>query len=235
MLEYSGAAAASAVIMSHSLKGKKIIFVEGTQEGLLLEGLFDDQLNAISAKGCFGVIDAVDTVNTYNAKTKEPDKIDIIGFIDKDYLHLRDEHGVLKRQDIVTTINRDIEIDIINSKAMKRFLEEKANPSKWGCELKVVEGVFDNLGNLSYLRAYNHLFEKKWDFKCIDLAKHTDHDGNINYSKLISTFRQTNHINAKSGKLLRIGRVRKRFSLKSITRGHDATCILGRMLQNEVG
>lgn len=235
MIEYHGAAAASAVIMSHSLRGKKILFVEGTQEGLLLEGIFEGQIKAVSAKGCLGVVEAVNTVNTYNKKNARKGGIDFLGFIDRDYLCLRDEQKLLHRKDIVTTTNRDIEIDILHSKATKRLLEEKANSSKWECERKVVENILSSLCNLSYLRAFNHLFEKKWDFKCIDLGKHTDNDGNINYQKFLSTFKQNNHIDKNEWAEFENWAKEQELSLKSITRGHDATCVLGRMLRKKLG
>ena len=233
MIEYTGSAAASAVIMSHVLRNKKIIFVEGVHDGNLLETLFEGEVTAISAKGCNGVIEAVDAINEHNKKS--PQKVSMIGFIDTDYLHIKDEEGILKREEIVSTTYRDIEIDLIHTRAMKRLLEEKASSHKWDCELKVAQELLNTLKEVSFLRAYNFAKERNWDFKWINIAKYSNSSGDFDNSKIISAFRQKNKVkDSEWGKYIK-WKNETDMCLKMITRGHDATCLLGIMLRKKLG
>ncbi|MCP4696854.1 MAG: hypothetical protein GY862_08400 [Gammaproteobacteria bacterium] len=50
VLEYDGAAAASAVIMSHEMRAKKIMFVEGIHDGRLFSSIFQDDFLPVAAK-----------------------------------------------------------------------------------------------------------------------------------------------------------------------------------------
>jgi hypothetical protein len=54
ILEYNGTAAANAVIMSHTMRVQKILFVEGVSDARVLEPLFENTFLAISAKGVAG-------------------------------------------------------------------------------------------------------------------------------------------------------------------------------------
>ena len=233
MLEYNGMSAASAVVMSRILRKKKIIFVEGLHEGKLLENIFDGEIIAISAGGCNGVIEAVDTLKMYNDKNTT--HISVIGFIDIDYLHIKDDKSILQRNDIIYTTYRDIEIDLIHSKSLRRYLEEKANPLKWDSEIKVANELLDSLKGLSYQRAYNYAFSKNWDFKWINISNYSTRDGDIDYDKLTSAFRQKNRINDAGWKSYIKWKNEKQICLKMITRGHDATCLLGVKLQKKFG
>lgn len=231
--EYNGAAAAAAVIMSHTMRGHKILFVEAPSDGRVLEPLFDNSFTAIAAKGVAGVLEAVSTIEKYNVK--KGTSIDVLGFIDKDYLHLRDDNGILGAGRIVTTMYRDIEIDLLHTPALKKLLKEKASSGKWSCEAQVANDVLSSLSKLSLLRAYNALNCNNWDFKSIDLSKYTSTTGELNYPKLEKAFRQKNHIQCTEWEAFETWASSVDLCLKSITRGHDAACVLGQMLRKKLG
>ena len=231
--EYNGSAAAVAVIMSHTMRVKKILFVEGASDGRVLEPLFENSFTAISAKGFSGVLEAVSAIEQYNKKNGT--SIDVLGFIDKDYLHLKDDHGILDAGKIVTTMYRDIEIDLLHTPALKKLLEEKASSGKWTCETQVANDVLSSLSKLSLLRAYNALNCKNWDFKSIDLSKYASTTGELNYPILERAFRQKNHIQSTEWEAFETWSLSVGLCLKSITRGHDAACILGQMLRKKLG
>lgn len=231
---YHGAAAAAAVIMSHELRKKKIIFVESIYDSRLIDSIFGDfTFYSLSAIGVQGVIDALTSIEHYNASQKTP--IYVLGFVDKDYLLFCDKNDILKNEKIITTDYRDIEIDLLHTKTLKRFLEEKASQSKWSKESDVVSEILNNLLELSFLRVYNAIFEKNWSFKAVDLQKYTDTLGIINYSKLINAFKQNNQLKESDWNAYTAWRKVEDFPLKHIARGHDATCVLGQMLRKKLG
>lgn len=233
VIEYVGAAAGTAVIMSHSMRKRKVLFVESNHDAKLFDALFSDGLLPISARGASGVVEAVEVIDSYNSTNAS--KIEAVGFIDKDYLHLKDDSKVLERTNIITTEYRDIEIDLLHSEAFRRLLEEKASSSKWQCENKVVEDILMNLSELSLIRAYNAIFEKSWDFKDLDLIKYTNTSGELNYEKLLSFFRQKNRIDNTQWEEFENWKISIDLCLKNITRGHDAVCVFGQMLRRKLG
>jgi N-dimethylarginine dimethylaminohydrolase len=86
-----------------------------------------------------GVMAAVLTIQKHNVQNIK--NIDAIGFIDKDYLHLKDDFNILENGKIVTTMYRDMEIDLLHTPALKKLLEEKASSSKWTCEIQIVNDI----------------------------------------------------------------------------------------------
>jgi hypothetical protein len=233
VLEYNGAAAASAVIMSHEMRSKKIMFVEGIHDGRLFSYIFGENFLCVAAKGMKGVIDALDVIAEYNSRSEHV--IDVIGFIDKDYLHLSDESCILERSDILTTQYRDIEIDLFHTEALKRFLEEKASTGKWKCENQVIEDILNSLSIVSFLRAYNAAKKKGWDFKTLDLCRYVDTLGMIQQQRLESAFRQKNHISNEEWQEFEEWMTSIDICIKTITRGHDVACVIGQMLRKSLG
>ena len=233
ILIYHGAAAATAVIMSHDMRTRKILFVEGPHDGRLLNSIFRDAFMPIAASGMQGVVSALDVIADHNANANKP--IDVFGFIDRDYLDIRDNANILDRPDILTTLYRDIEIDLFYTQGTKRLLEEKASAGKWTSEKKLLEEILDSLVNLSLLRAYNAYNEKNWDFKIIDLCKYVDTSGRIDARKMESAFRQKNHIKCEEWQEFEDWNNSIELCLKSITRGHDVACVFGQMLRKKIG
>lgn len=233
VLEYQGATAATAVIMSYAMRSKKIIFVEGVSDGRILDSLFDDNIMPISAKGTMGVINALDLVVSHNASGNN--YVDAIGFVDRDYLTLRDTNKILNRSDIVTTCYRDIEIDLFHTGCTRRLLQEKGSSGKWNGESDVISRILESLSKLSLLRAYNAVNEKSWNFQCIDLCKYVDTFGVVDEVKLISNFKQKNRITVSEWGEFESWVSNMNVCLKSITRGHDVSCVFGQMLRKALG
>lgn len=211
---------------------KKIMFVEGVNDARFVNTIFEEKFVAISAKGVTGVLTAVEQVNRFNKDNTKT--IDVIGFIDKDYLDVYDEDGVLNIQQVITTEYRDIEIDLLHTNAAKKLLDEKASPGKWECEQDVVREVLSELKRLSSIRAYSYVNRKTWSFKEIDMCKYTNTTGVINYTKLESAFKQNNHIPKGEWNDFESWYNSTVLCEKSITRGHDATCVLGQMLRSKL-
>lgn len=231
-LEYRGAAAASAIIMSDVLKKKKIVLVEGSSERFLLSDLFPT-LYPISAVGQDGVIDAIDgLVEEYGEDLSE---LSIIGFIDKDYLSVIDNKDIHTNKNIITTHFRDIEIDMLQTEILRRVLEEKGSAPKWTSHDLVLREVYSCLETLSYMRVYNHVKGKFWDFKTIDLTAYCSTKGVIDYVKLIRNFRQNNKIKQSEWDDFENWRKYNAYDLPLVTRGHDATCVIGQMLRSKIG
>jgi len=228
-LEYDGAAAASAVIMSHALRTKKIMFVEGVNDAFIFDNIFQNSFVPIAAKGMSGVICALEQIKNYNSENKN--HIDVIGFIDRDYLHLIDESKILSRPDIITTCYRDIEIDIFHTNGFLKLLKIKASKGKIKPENEVIEYVLDELKPISFLRAFNALKKKQWDFKTIDLIKYVDTTGALDQQRLESNFRQKNHITEQEWTEFYEWMQSMNICLRSITRGHDVACVFGQMLR----
>jgi hypothetical protein len=88
---------------------------------------------------------------------------------------------------------------------------------------------------LSLLRAYNALHCKNWDFKSINLCKYISTTGVLDFTRLERAFRQKNHISNEAYKAFEDWASSVQLCLKSITRGHDAVCVLGQMLRNKLG
>lgn len=233
IIEYHGAAAASAVIMSHDMREKKILFVEGPHDGRLLYSIFGDAFIPVAAKGMQGVVAALNVISDHNEKAKN--KIDVVGFIDRDYLDLQDRDNILGRSDILTTLYRDIEIDLFFTQGTKRLLEEKASPNKWTNETQLLEEILLSLKKLSMLRAFNALKEKNWDFKIINLYKYVNTSGHIDIERMESSFKQKNHINKEEWKEFADWFAVTKLHSKSITRGHDVACVFGQMLRKKIG
>ncbi len=233
VLEYQGAAAASAVIMSHVMRSKKVIFIEGASDGRVLGSLLEDGVVPISAKGVAGVMEALDLISQHN--TDGNGNVDAIGFIDRDYVDLHDTHHIVGRDNIVTTCYRDIEIDLFHTRCTRRLLEEKGSSGKWNNEVDVINGILESLSGLSLLRAYNAAFEKSWDFKCIDLSKYVNTLGNIDENRLFSNFKQKNGVCAKEWREFECWKKNIELCPKSITRGHDVSCVFGQMLRKAIG
>jgi hypothetical protein len=233
VLEYQGAAAASAVIMSHVMRSKKIVFVESASDGRVLNSLLDDGVTPISARGVEGVLEALNLISQH--KSDGGVSVDAVGFVDRDYIDLNDINSILGRNDIVTTCHRDIEIDLFHTKCTRRVLEEKGSAGKWDNENSIVDGILISLSRLSMLRAYNAVSEKSWDFKCIDLSKYVDTSGNIDESRLFSNFRQKNGVCNNEWGEFEAWESGVELCPKSITRGHDVACVFGQMLRKALG
>ena len=233
-LAYQGSAAAAAVIMSHSLRSKKVIFVEGPSDGRLLNSLLGNSaVEPIPAKGAYGVIQALDQIAEHNAKGK--DIVTAIGFIDQDYLVLRDVKCILDRSDIVTTFYRDIEIDLFHTSCTRRLLEEKGGSGKWSNEADVVSGILRSLHKFSLLRAYNAVNTKSWSFQGIDLDRYVSTSGIVDEAKLFSAFRQQNHIKDKDWSDFEQWAISVELCPKSVARGHDVALTFGKMLRKALG
>lgn len=136
---------------------------------------------------------------------------------------------------MITTMYRDIEIDLLHTDALKRLLEVKASPKKWHDEKDIIDQILKNLSEISFTRSYSALFQKNWDFKRIDLRNYVDNIGEVNYVKLINAFCQNNRITKPEWSQFLEWKESQTIDLKSITRGHDATCILGQMLRGRLG
>lgn len=234
VLAYQGSAAATAVIMSHSLRSKKVIFVEGPSDGRLLNSLLGNSaVEPIAAKGAYGVIQALDLIAEHNANGK--DSVTAIGFIDQDYLVLRDVNCILKRSDIVTSFYRDIEIDLFHTRCTRRLLEEKGGSGKWSNEADVVSGILRSLHRFSLLRAYNAVNAKSWSFQGINLDRYVSTSGIVDEAKLFSAFRQQNHINNEDWSDFEQWAISVELCPKSVARGHDVAFTFGKMLRKALG
>lgn len=230
--QYKGASAATTIMMSRKFRETKTLLVEGVNEVNLFKDLFPT-ISVLSADGQEGVYQAISELN--DNKEEKARGIHYLGMIDQDYLKLADYNKILENEKIISTNYRDLEIDILHSQCLKRFLEEKASPNKYGCEKEVLKNILDNLKLFSYLRAFNYIKIKNWDFKVVDLSKSSDRDANINYTKVISNFKQSNKITADEWKEFEEFMGEKEFDLRMITRGHDTTTILGKMLKRKIG
>jgi hypothetical protein len=231
---HKGAAAAAYVIMSHVLKYKKVIFVEGPSDGRLIDKLLDDNSAApIAADGVYGVIEALDSIAVHNAESDE--NVNAIGFIDRDYLALCDASEILLRRDVVTSCYRDIEIDLFHTKCIKCLLEEKGSPGKWTNEAEIVSEILSSLHGFSLLRAYNAVHFKCWNFKDIDLDKYISTSGEVNEAKLFSVFRQKNRVDNEDWSEFERWRRSVQLCKKSVTRGHDVALMFGKMLRKALG
>jgi len=114
----------------------------------------------------------------------------MLGFIDRDYWHFRDEFNLLANKKLVYTDLRDIEIDLLESKAFIDFLQEK-KPALSAKADDIRNSIYNNLYAIGKIRVYNHIYQKEWDFPdVIDyIEKNT-----FNYSKWETRFRQINKI-----------------------------------------
>lgn len=233
VLEYPGAAAATAVIMSHTLRKQRIVFVEGKGDVLLLFTLYEESCMPIAARGVEGVLKALDLIHEKNS-TERWD-IRAIGFVDRDYSHLRDQHGITMRNDVVLTSYRDIEVDLFCAKSFERLLNEKAAQGKFTAAEDVIQGIMSRLCKFSKLRAYNALHDKGWSFSCLDVVKYVDTKGNIDLSKLFSCFKQRNRITSLEWSMFEAWESDTEICLKSISRGHDISTVVGQMLRGSLG
>jgi len=84
----------------------------------------------------------------------------MIGFIDRDYWHFRDDLNILSKKQIVHTDLRDIEIELIESTAFNDFIQEK-KPALFTKADEFRKVVYDYLYTIGKMRVYNHINQKK--------------------------------------------------------------------------
>lgn len=213
-------------------KKEKVLLVEGSIEIKFLKPFFET-LTFIDNKGAEGVLETLRELNS-----RDEDKI-ILGLIDKDYEIL----PIVDFTNLITTTHRDLEIDLLKSNALKRFLSEKGSANKlnsFGGENYsevLLNSIFDLIKKVSILRLYNATEEKGWNFKEISLSKCLKYtNATFDDSKFIRTFKQKNSITEEEwGSFERYFTAEMNRPLERITRGHDATVVLGMYLRKKIG
>ncbi|MBF0180415.1 MAG: DUF4435 domain-containing protein [Magnetococcales bacterium] len=233
-LIYRGHAAANFVIMSHSLRIKDIIFVEGLSDKKLFMKLFPENMVPVPADGAENVVAALDVIKEFNKIKEDKDKIRAIAFIDQDYLHL--SSGDFKNiEGLFLSQYRDIEIDMLHTKSMHYVLNEYGNSEKIDKFGNILRFVMQNLEIISYLRAYNFVYNKNWNFKDVNLVRYVDIEGQVDQEKFLSFFKQKNSVISDEFKNFIIWKNNNTINLELITRGHDACCVIGQMLRKILG
>jgi hypothetical protein len=226
---YDGESAATFVIMSQSLRKKRIVFVEGICEVKLLAHLFPScEEQFIPCKGHLGVKSAHSVVQQWNQK--EDNKIESIFFIDRDYANTNEEMDFLK------THFRDIEIDIYCTKAIIRLLREKATKNKLTNHEPVFENILQLLRPISILRHLNAKENLLLPLCKIGIEKLAESGSNIEPCRLVGLVNQKCPLGKeKHDELLQKIESFPEIDLRIITRGHDVSIVLGKWLRHKIG
>ncbi len=226
---YDGPSAAASVVMSPHVRLKPILFVEGSTEVLLMSHHFpeyEDQV--ISCGGHAGVKEAIEVLESWEEKNATA--LRMLGLIDKDY-------GVAsKRKRITTTSNRDLEIDIYETKAGERLLREKASRVKCVDPRRSISEVLSELMPVGLVRLYSTVYKCAWKINCINLEVCVKIDGSLDFDKFLMMLARENKISQGDMTVLKdylAGARAMRPQL--VTRGHDISVVLGKWLRRKIG
>lgn len=221
--EYKGAAAANLVRMSSTLKGKAIVFVEGPDDCRLLDAAIpqSDQIYFLAACGWGGVEAACAEMLRW--KDNWDDQFPVFfGFVDRDY----DGASRASKAHLLTTEHRDIEIDLLETRAGERLLAEKS--TKGDDHRAVISRAYEALRTIGLIRKYNAIQSKGWSINDVALDKAFEKDGNCDHHKWISVFHQRNAVGVEERRELETFLSKNdQVDSRLLVRGHDVTALLG--------
>jgi hypothetical protein len=226
---YDGPAAAASVIMSPTVRGNPILFVEGICEVSLITHHFPEyEAQIVPCGGHEGVKEAIKAVEKWEAENMT--LLTVLGFIDRDY-------GSRQRIRRITTSNhRDVEVDMYKSKAGERLLKEKASRNKCADARGTLDEAIDELRTIGLVRKLNSENGNRWNINDINLEKCIDKDGRIDTQKFFLLLQQKNCIEKGDINVLQ-SMLRNDDSImtEAVIRGHDLSIMIGKWLRKRIG
>jgi len=157
-------------------------------------------------------------------------RLKILGLIDNDY-GVRDS-----RPRIITSENRDVEVDMYMTTAGEKLLNEKASCKKCPNPRTTISEAMHQLYIVGLTRYYNSQNGCSWNINNINLEKCINPDGTFNSDKFLVLLGQENGISIDTMRLLRDSlRSSRGIQTQLIIRGHDVSTILGKWLRNRIG
>lgn len=190
-----------------------ILYVEDASIKTAIDLYFEGNVTIQVAGNWEAVLKAVDKARANNEDKK------IYGFIDRDYHPFLDSHGVIANPSIITTDNRDIEIDMMVCDAGKKLAISIGATNKAEA-VTFIQSLIASLHEVSLYRVYNHEKTKRWKFSCHSIYKAWKKDV-FNQRSFEAVFFKENQLKADDKKsVLKYGSS-KNFASNHITRGHD--------------
>lgn len=226
---YIGADAAAEVYMSHEMRAKAILLVEGICEVRLIAHHYPDcEKQVVACGGHLGVKEAIEAIEEWEEINGT--KLKILGFVDRDY----GCRSTCRR--ITVTNNRDIEIDMYVTQAGERILREKASRKKCPDPRGAISSVMEELAFVGMIRMYNSQNGLNWSINGVNLEKCLDADGLLDRDKFFGQCAQLNGLSQDEQKKLKQyldsnPTLRK----ESILRGHDVSVVIGKWLRKRIG
>ena len=226
---YDGPAAAASVIMSPTVRGNPVLFVEGICEVCLITHHFPEyETQIIPCGGHEGVKEALKAIEKWEAENKT--SLKVLGFIDRDY-------GSRQRIRKITTSNyRDVEVDMYKSRAGERLLKEKASRNKCADSRAALDEAIDELRHIGLVRKFNSENGNRWNINDINLERCIDREGRIDTNKFFLLFQQKNDIKKGDIDVLRgmLGNY-EGVMTEAVIRGHDLSITIGKWLRKRIG
>ncbi|BAH98982.1 DUF4435 domain-containing protein [Acetobacter pasteurianus] len=206
--------------------------MEGSQDFRRFDKFLERTL--ISVIPCSGKDNLQETIDISQNEGYE----DCLGFVDNDFDII--EGCATANEDVIRSLYHDFEMDVCNSEAIKRYLDEVAIPSKVAAEggcATLILSLLELLRPLSALRYANVKHDLRYNLRDLQLYKFFDgHTLDIN--AMIDEASQRAHNNAAAKQVLRthINRYAAiAFDLWQFTNGHDLVTALGIALQKRIG
>lgn len=231
--QYQSHEAGNSVMISSELKKKNILFVEAISDGHLMWHLFGNKIAPISATGWKGVIEALKIINAYNtsAVASGNQRIKCLGLIDRDYgNNCEDISG------LITSKYRDIEIDILETPAGERILNELGSNVKLADPRAEVNQAYTALLPIGRMRNHSSNESLRIIFNEVNFMKYYYSNGSFDLESAVSVIIQKNTSSGRDCSWVK-PLLLDPFSgdVRVIIRGHDVTAVLAQWLKKKIG